>query len=142
MSNSQNMNVSERLAQKLKESELGALLDEDALTTIAQDAIKKAFFEPRTHGLSYNPTQSPPIVVELATESFKTAIDEAIKPVVAKLIEDETFNKMILDAIMATVAAKAMQIADHTVNQSAMRAHEFSMTHLRHTLGQQLKVSF
>lgn len=139
-SNSANMNIAERLAQRIKESELGALIDEDSLSEIAKKALEEAFFKPRHEGGYSNGKTLPPLIVEQAGEAFKTAIADAIKPLVATLIADPKFNKLILDAVMASIPEQAKAIGYGIASQGSMMATTQTLDYLRGTLGSRLGV--
>jgi hypothetical protein len=117
MSNSVNMNMEEKLVQKLKESPWGDLIDDDSLTDLVKSAIEKAFFQERkiSHG-SWNTKELPPLLVEVATEKFKEIIKEKTDKILQSIVETPEFHKCIMDAIVVAVPQKILEIAGGIVS--------------------------
>lgn len=139
-SNSEKMTVAERLAQRIKESELGALLDEDSVTEIAQQAIREAFFKDRPGTDRYSNARIPPLIVELATQTFKEQITKAIAPVVEALAKDEAFNMLIRESIIKTIPEAAERVATHISSNAMSNSYGAIMTRLQQTIGDKLGI--
>lgn len=115
-SNSANMNISERLAQRVKESELGALIDEDDLGALCRQAIERAFFEERVDPGSYVNRKLPPLILEIAEEAFKDKIEARVEELVAELTKTEAFRKVVIEAMVATVCNVATTVAPRVIS--------------------------
>lgn len=100
MSNSEKMTMEERLAQRLKESELGMLIDEDGLTDLIKAAIQKAFFEPQ--GAGYDRDRKPALLVQMAEAQFREDMKKHVSKVLAVVLaSDEARNLIVQYAITA-----------------------------------------
>ena len=96
MSNSENMTLAERLAQKIKASPLGELLDEDDLGEICKRAIEEAFFKPREERDRYNSvTRLEPRILAEA----RTASKEAMAPIFTAAAKDLAENPAAIGLI-------------------------------------------
>jgi hypothetical protein len=117
MTGENKMSVSDRLAQKLMESELGSLLSEDDIILVAREAIDKAFFKPsvRTKGGGYGTDTFEPEVVTLARATFTKKFTELAEPVINEFVKSDAF----LEAI-ASAAAKALPAVMSQHVESAM----------------------
>ncbi len=105
------MTVADKLAEKIKNSELGALIDADDLDRIATAAIHKAFFEPRVNPDRYASGQMSPLIVEMATAQFRDIIKERLKPTVEALVASEEFTAMVLQAVSLNIPQAARECA-------------------------------
>lgn len=103
--------VADKLAERIKSSELGALIDGEDLDRIARDAIERAFFQQRYTGNSYNRQELPPLLVEMAQEQFRATIAERLKPVIDDLLKNDQFTTMLLQAISANIPLAARDCA-------------------------------
>lgn len=100
-SNAAKMTVEERLVQRLKDDTvLAAITDEDALTKLAERAIKEAFFQPRrvpdgsSWGRSYTEKDSP--VVEAA----RSVAEKMAKDAAERMLADPENQALLHDAIV------------------------------------------
>lgn len=92
MTNSAKMTVEEMLVQRLKEDSLASLVtNEDALTELAERAIKEALFAPRG---TYKDRPSP--VVEAAAKIAEQVTQE----VAEELLANEEVRKLIKNAVL------------------------------------------
>ena len=104
-SNSANMTVAEKLAQRLKESDLGALLSMEDVDQLASEAIKAAFFTERADPNRYNSNRLPPLIVELAHNAFRDEMQARAKLVLDKLMLDADFVNALAESAQAAVPA-------------------------------------
>lgn len=131
MSNSQKMTMEERLAQRLKDSELGTFFEDDDLTEIVSRAVERAFFKGREEGTSYNSKRLPPIIVEMAEETFRTAMKEYVNAAAAELVKKPEFQEM---------AAQYMLMALPQVLRDSVNGMVFqTVTNISYELEQRLK---
>ena len=137
-SNSANMTVADRLAQRLKESDMGSLMDEDSVIEIAREAIRKAFFEERIVRDGYSDRRVEPLAVSTARTTFEAAMKEAIKPVVDELIANDDFKIMIRRAVIDSIPEAAKQIGYGLVAQSVDSSTQIIMQRLQATVGTRL----
>lgn len=140
-SNSDRMTVAERLAQRLKNSEMGTLMDEDTITALSQDAIKLAFFQPREVSEGYNRKTLPPLVAEYAIAAFKEHMKKAIEPVVDTLVSSDDFKIMVRDAIINIIPEATKEIAYGIVNRAVTDSSTIITTRLQSTIGAKLGIS-
>lgn len=120
--------IADKLAQRIKDSELGTFIDGDDLDNLARQAIVKAFFEDRTTHDGYRRLSLPPLVVEMATEQFKTAINARLKPVIDALVQDSGFAEMLLSAVSANIP-KAAQDCAQSIMYGAISAATDQFNH-------------
>lgn len=106
-----NMNMADRLAAKIKNSELGALIGEEDIYDLAKQAIERAFFQERENPDRYNSKRLPPLVVEMATEQFKEVLREKIRPVVDEIVRNAAFTQMVLEAVALNIPKAAESAA-------------------------------
>lgn len=133
VSNSEKMTMEERIAQRMKESELGSLFEESDLTAIITRAIEKAFFQDRRSSSAYDSKLSPPLLVELAQETFQAKLDERINEILVKLLEDDDFRKKLNELIISNLSNMTnysiFRMAEHisteqTINLEAKLKHD------------------
>ena len=93
-------NIEDRLAAKIKDSDLGMFFEEEDLSDVIEKAIKKAFFEPRPDG-RYDKKQS--LIVEMAEQQFKSAIEKAAKPLAETIVQSEDFHDLLVKAVLAQI---------------------------------------
>jgi hypothetical protein len=141
VSNSANMTTAERLAQKIKDSPLGALLDEDDLTTIAADAIKKAFFQSYEVKEGYNTVMRQPRVIDMVKEAFHDQVSVKMQPAIDALATDEEFAKIVHAAVMAQIPIVAEKLATGMISRAMIQTTLNISNALSYSLGQKLGVS-
>ena len=130
MSNSQKMSMEERLAQRLKDSELGAFFEDDDLIEIVKRAVERAFFTGRDTG-GYNSTRKPPIIVEMAEEIFREAMKEYVAEAAKVLVAKPEFREL---------AGQYMVMALPQVLRESMQGMVFnSVSQMSHELEGRLK---
>lgn len=119
-SNSENMSMAERLAQKLKTSPMGELLDEDDLARVCKDAIKRAFFEKRTVRDGYHERTLEPAIVEMARDLFKEAMKPVVEAGVKEMAASEEFRRAIMEVAIAAIPDLMMNIGRRAVSEAAV----------------------
>lgn len=127
-SNSAKMTLEERVAQRIKNSELGQFFDEDDLSAVVQRAITEAFFKPRVepgNSYSYNRKELPPLAVELATAAFSEQFRALVKPAVEQLFANAEFR----EAVSQTIFSAIYQHADkHIQNVTSQAVYDMFMS--------------
>jgi hypothetical protein len=116
-SNSINMSVSEKLAQRIKESELGALLGPEDVDKLAADAIKLGFFTDRVDNSGYQQKRLPPLIVEMAITAFREQVQKRATVVMDELMKDATFVAALAEAVQAALPALMMDAARYGMEQ-------------------------
>ena len=122
MSNSANMTMAERLAQKLKTSPMGELLDEDQLGEICARAINEAFFKERRETDSYGRETGriEPEVVRMARDQFKAAMQPKVDEAVNELVTLPEFRQAIMETALALLPAMLLDGSRRGVFEAAM----------------------
>ena len=120
MSNSENMTMAERLAQKLKTSPMGELLDEDDLARVCKDAIQRAFFEKRTVKDGYHERTLEPAIVEMARDLFKDAMMPVVEAGVKEMAESDEFRRAIMEVAIAAIPDLMMNLGRRAVSEAAL----------------------
>lgn len=121
---SNNMPLEARVAERIRNSELGQFFNEDDLNDIVQRAIKAAFFTDRpdpatANSYHYSDRKTlPPLVVEIATETFKEKFAELVGPVIDELFSVPEFR----DACSATIFATIARHGDAVVEAKTQRS--------------------
>lgn len=138
--NASKMTVSERLAQRIKQSELGTLLDEDDVTDIARTAIERAFFETQKRTDGYRTFESPPAIVEMAQACFKPIMEEMARKVVTRLANGEDFRNQLAMHVMQVLPAVLSGQARQILNQSFAQSAQHSTAVLEEALKRHLSV--
>lgn len=102
-----NITLADKLADKIKNSEIGTFMTEDDLLPLARDAIHKAFFEPEdvrsSHGYSTGVRKSK--LVQLAEDEFKDAIKLEVKKIVDEMVKQPEFKTAIAETIAISIPA-------------------------------------
>ena len=121
---SNNMPLEARVAERIKNSEIGQFFSEDDLPDIVQRAINEAFFKPRPDPKTANSyhysdrKELPPLVVELAAEVFKEKFTALVGPAIEKLFAEPDFR----DACSATIFATIARHGDTVVEAKTQRS--------------------
>lgn len=99
------MTLVDRLALRIKESELGAFITEDELIELGSEAIKKAFFEPqRTQGrYPSDVVVRDPMIVEMARNTFQTLMSQRVAVLVESLANTPEFQQAIQEVAIASI---------------------------------------
>lgn len=121
MSNSENMTLAERLAQKLKASPMGELLDEDDLGELCKRAIEDAFFKPRVVKDGYRVETLEPAILSEARGLFKAAMEPLIKKAAEDLAEKPEFRDLLAQAAIAVLPDMMLNFARTTISEASMR---------------------
>ena len=116
------MSVSDKLAMKLKESELGSLLAEDDIIMIAREAIEKAFFKPRVDSSGYKHRTMEPLVVEMARELFRTEFQRIVRPVIHDLTNTTEFRTVLAAAISHELPSMMLGMSHTVIHEQAQKA--------------------
>lgn len=125
MTGKNEMSVSDRLAMRLKDSELGTLLSEDDIILVAREAIDKAFFKKRTETSGYNTREYEPLIVSIARTTFEARFRELADPVITEFMKSEEFVAAIAAAATHALPSVLMGMVDsrfYGAVQSAMEA--------------------
>lgn len=131
--------VADRLAEKLRASDFGELMDEDALTAIARDAIDRAFFQPRRKGDGFHRSELPPLVVELAQKSFEAAIGERAKVLVDEIVKSDAFIEAITTAAILAIPGAIQGMSYSIVTSGLEQARGHSVDVLKQSLAERLR---
>lgn len=126
--NHNTMSVSDKLAMKLQESELGSLLSEDDIILIAREAIDKAFFKNRIDNSGYNTKTADPLIVEMAREAFRVEFAKIVKPVIDEFTKSEAFLETLAAAIHQQLPSVLTSMVSSTIYSQAQNAMEGSMS--------------
>ncbi len=130
--------ITDRLVERLKGGDLATIFDENGLNNLCASAIKKAFFEERVDPRGYGSSRLPPLLVEMAEQTFKELIAEALEPVVKSMIDDPAFNEMIHRAIMRQIPKTADMYATQIVMRSVEEADRIITDKINQAVGQKL----
>jgi len=128
------MNIADKLAEKIKTSELGAFIDDADLYALSKQAIEKAFFQPRSTGSGYNSGTLPPLVVEWAEAAFKNALKDRVEMIAKTMAESPEFISVLNDAMMLRVFDIARNMGGDLVSTAIYQAQTGSADRLRETL--------
>jgi len=130
-----NISVADRLAERLKTSDLGSLLGEDDVLALAQEAIRKAFFEPAKRADNYGRAlESEAPIVTMAREAFKPHLETMVQGAVAKMVDTPELRAALADAVAASLPAILLQGAVQFVEQGMMNASAVSIEGLKQRL--------
>lgn len=122
MSNSENMTLAERLAQKIKASPLGELLDEDDLGEICKRAIEEAFFKPREERDRYNSvTRLEPRILAEARTASKEAMAPIFTAAAKDLAENPAFRELLAQAAIGLIPDMMMNAGRLAAQEGAMK---------------------
>lgn len=122
------MTVSDKLAMKLKESELGSLLSEDDLILIAREAINKAFFKDRVDNTGYNAKTLEPLVVEMARSAFRVEFEKIVRPVIEEFTKSDAFKETLAAAIHHQLPSVLTGMVGSMIYNSAQSAMDASLS--------------
>lgn len=121
MSNSENMTLAERLAQKLKSSSMGELLDEDDLGEICKRAIEEAFFKPHEVRDSYNRVERrEPLILGEARAIFRASMTPLIQKAAEDLVADPQFKALLLETAIAQIPQAMLEAGRGMITTAAM----------------------
>lgn len=128
MSNSENMNLSERLAQKIKASPLGELLDEDDLGEICKRAIEEAFFKPREERDRYNSVaRFEPLIIEEARKAYREAMVPIFQTAAKELAETPAFRELLAQAAIGLIPDMMMNVGRQALMEGASRGAQMAI---------------
>lgn len=122
---SNSMTLVDRVAERIKNSEVGVFITEDELTEIGRDAIQKAFFNNRVgrndgYG-RVEPTE--PLVVELARQSFRPVFEKRVTEIVEHMTNQPEFQQALQEVAVALLPDLLLnygrRLAMETVGQTA-----------------------
>lgn len=120
------MTLVDRLALRIKESDVGVFLTEDELIEIGGEAVRKAFFEPqKIPSSAYGSTFSPkdPLIVELAREAFRPILQKRVQEMVENLSKQPEFSQAIQEVAISSIPALLLtygrRLAGETVRFNA-----------------------
>jgi hypothetical protein len=131
--------VADRLAEKLKGSDFGQLMDEDALAKIAKDAIERAFFQERPSEDRYNNVRRVPLIVEMAVQQFKTEIEAQMTPIVAEIAKSQEFHEALSKAAILQMPSAIQSLAYRMVSETFQNSAHESADALAAALGAKLQ---
>lgn len=83
-----NVNLVDVVADRIKGSALGELIDDADLYDIVKQGIEKAFFEKRAVTEGWNTKHLPPLITETIQAAFKDALRPHIDRYIAEHAED------------------------------------------------------
>lgn len=101
--------VADKLADKLRQSDFGDLMDDESLNRIAKDAIERAFFQPREGG--YGVERKPPLLVEMAQTQFKEAVTEGLKPIIDEITKSDEFLDALIKATILAIPSAVQSLS-------------------------------
>jgi len=73
-----NMNIVDRVVERIKKQPIGDLIQEEDLYDIVKQAIPKAFFEPRKVSQGYHTHELPPLIVDCCEKVLKDHVQKAV----------------------------------------------------------------
>ena len=127
-SNSDKMTMEERLAIRLRQSDVGDFFTPEDMDGLAKRAIAKAFFEPGTKQEGYHTITTEATVITLARAAFDAVLTERVKVIAAQLVETEAFRDALiracLQAIPAVLSGQARQIVAQSFTAASLQAHK------------------
>lgn len=137
--NASKMTIQERLAQRVKESPIGMLIEEDDLTEMAARALTEAFFSDNVVKDRYGHVErrTEAAAITIAREVFTDVMKQRITKIVDDLTKTPAFNeafgaalsKAMVDILPAVMAGHARQIVVNAVVKSAEHSsHELHET--------------
>jgi len=120
---SNNMPLEARVAERIKNSELGQFFTDDDLTDIVRRAIQEAFFKPRPDPKTANSyhyqdrKELPPLVVEVAIATFKEKFAALAGPMVEELFAMPEFREQAAKTIFSTIARHGDAVLEEKVQR-------------------------
>jgi hypothetical protein len=129
-----NMQMADKLSEKLKASSLGELLDDGDLRELIRVSIYRAFFAPERisvkndYGSGFSTKEQPSLLLRETLNGFKSLIDDAVKAEVVKLWNDpdgavqtkikEMITPEVIQVIMLTALKSTVNswVASATLN--------------------------
>jgi hypothetical protein len=133
------VSVAERLAEKLKGSDFGQLMDEDALGKIAKDAIERAFFQDRPSEDRYSNVRRAPLIVQIATEQFTDEIKKLMKPIVEEIAKSQEFQDALVKAAILQIPQAVQNLSYGMVATAFQNSAHDSNDVLANALGLKLQ---
>lgn len=127
MTNS-NITVSDRLAEKLKNSELGEFLTEEDIYEISKEAVRKAFF---TSSSGYN---VPPIVT-MAEQCFTKAMQEESNKLAAEIAATPEFREAMISGALRMLPNAMLQGMRSVIDSTALAASRESVLIISDMIG-------
>ena len=124
VSNSQKMSLEERLVQHIKETQLGALADDEAaLTELTKRALHEALFKGQrvNDGTEYHPrwNEKDSLVVQTARELAKTYLEKVAQEIIDDMMKDEKTREAIRQAAMCILPSVIQNGLQNTLSQIA-----------------------
>ncbi len=122
---SNSMTLVDRVAERLKNSEVGVFITEDELTEIGREAIQKAFFSNRVRATDGYGRSEPlePLVVELARSAFKPVFERRVADIVDHMTTQPEFQQALQEVAVSLLPDLLLnygrRLAMETVGQAA-----------------------
>lgn len=138
---SNSMTLVDRLALRIKESEMGVFITEDELIELGREALSKAFFDPERKpnpNARYNGAETiigDPLIVQMARAAFTPLITKRVTEMVEQMAKLPEFQQAIQEIAVASIPDLLLnygrRLASETVRYSATSAVETVLERIR-----------
>lgn len=121
------MTLEEKLAQKLKSSSLGELLDEDNLTEICEKAIRKAFLDGYFIEGQYRKEPVEAILVTVARDTFREIFNKQVQELCINIAKDPKFQQILMEAAIHCLPSAMGQYSNYMAIETMNNARSQSV---------------